>query len=298
MLDFWNNAAQYISDVFTYDEKTTDVDYQHLCDKMTNIEAGITSLKTILKEHKIYVEPFCQYIKTLNESIKKIYDDSPLKGYIDNIIIRHELVLKEIQDLSKKLNKLNTATSEWNTIFKKAKESIKIREEKRKNFDYYEQKLLKIDKNKKKIKEFVQRNQEKYNLSSKEYIEASQKSFEVIKSSIKLSWELTSPIVGDIIVCEKNFFEVNSSHLYEFSTIIYDFKEIMMRAFNPELNKDKQDYDPKKYIKSQKLRKKKEHNYQHTFTRKTNTFGKLSSESQDLFLNIKDKVFNIDKEQN
>ena len=298
MLDFWNNAAHYISDVFTYDEKTTDVDYQQLCDKMANIEAGITSLKTILKEHKIYVEPFCQYIKTLNESIKKIYDDSPLKDYIDNIIVGHELILKEIQDVGKKLNKLNTATSEWNTIFKKAKESIKIREEKRKNFDYYEQKLLKIDKNKKKIKEFVQRNQEKYNLASKEYIEASQKSFEVIKSSIKLSWELTSPIIGDIIVCEKNFFEMSSSHLYEFSTIIFDFKEIMLRAFNPELNKDKQDYDPKKFIKSQKLRKKKENNYQHKFIRETNTFGKLPSKKQALFLTIKDKVFNIDKEQN
>ena len=91
---------------------------------------------------------------------------------------------------------------------------------------------------------------------------------------------------------------MSSSHLYEFSTIIYDFKEIMMRAFNPELNKDKQDYDPKKFIKSQKLRKKKENNYQHKFIRETNTFGKLSSENQDLFLNIKDKVFNIDKEQN
>ena len=298
MLDFWNNAAHYISDVFTYDEKTTDVDYQHLCDKMTNIENGISSLKTILKEHKNYVEPFCQYIKTLNESIKIIYDDSPLKSYVDNIILRHELILKEIQDLCKKLNKLNTATSEWSTIFKKAKESIKVREEKRKTFDYYEQKLLKIDKNKKKIKEFVQRNQEKFNVASKEYIEASQKSFEVIKSSIKLSWELTSPIVGDIIVSEKNFFEVNSSHLYEFSTIIYDFKEILMRAFNPELNKDKQDYDPKKYIKSEKFRKKKENNYQHTFTRKTNTFGRLPSGKQELFLSIKDKVFNIDKEQN
>jgi len=298
MLDFWNNAAHYISDVFTYDEKTTDVDYQHLCDKMTNIENGISSLRTILKEHKNYVEPFCQYIKTLNESIKIIYDDSPLKSYVDNIILRHELILKEIQDLCKKLNKLNTATSEWSTIFKKAKESIKVREEKRKTFDYYEQKLLKIDKNKKKIKEFVQRNQEKFNVASKEYIEASQKSFEVIKSSIKLSWELTSPIVGDIIVSEKNFFEVNSSHLYEFSTIIYDFKEILMRAFNPELNKDKQDYDPKKYIKSEKFRKKKENNYQHTFTRKTNTFGKLPSGKQELFLSIKDKVFNIDKEQN
>ena len=298
MLDFWNNAAHYISDVFTYDEKTTDVDYQHLCDKMTNIENGISSLKTILKENKNYIEPFCQYIKTLNESIKIIYDDSPLKSYVDNIILRHELILKEIQDLCKKLNKLNTATSEWSTIFKKAKESIKVREEKRKTFDYYEQKLLKIDKNKKKIKEFVQRNQEKFNVASKEYIEASQKSFEVIKSSIKLSWELTSPIVGDIIVSEKNFFEVNSSHLYEFSTIIYDFKEILMRAFNPELNKDKQDYDPKKYIKSEKFRKKKENNYQHTFTRKTNTFGKLPSGKQELFLSIKDKVFNIDKEQN
>lgn len=295
MLDFWNNATQYISDVFTYDDKTKDDDYQRLCDKMITIESGITSLKALLKGHKTYVEPFYEFIRILNESIKQIYIDSPLKEQIEKIISKHELIVKEIQNMSKKLTKLNSATSEWSTIFTKAKESIKIREEKRKNFDHYEQKLLKIDKNKKKMKEFVSRNQEKYKIASNEYIEASQKSFEIIKSSIKLSWELTNPILGDMIICEKNMFELISSHLYEFSTINYDFKEIMLRAFNPEINKDKKDYDPTKFIKSQVLRKKKENDYQHKFSRNTNTFGKLTAEKQQLFLNIKDKVFNFEK---
>ena len=268
---------------------------------MTTIETGINNLKLILKGYNSYAQPFCQYIKTLNESVSKIYNESPLRAQITEIINRHEFIIKEIGKLGKKISKLYSKTSEWDTIFEKAKESIRTREEKRKNFDHYEQKLLKIgggDQNNKKLKNFLARNQEKFKVASNEYIEASGKSFEIINNSIKLSWELTNPIFGELIISEKNLFEMISSNLQDFVTIINDFNDTMKRAFNPEVPKNNEEtYDPKKFIRSQSLAKRKKKEYEHFFERKTNTFGNIPPERGELFINIKDKLFNVEEEK-
>ena len=94
---------------------------------MTNIETGINSLKSVIKEFSTFFQPFCKFIRLLNESIDKIYSDSPLKNQIKEIINRHELILKEIDKLSRVILKLYSKTSEWDTIFEKAKESIRLR---------------------------------------------------------------------------------------------------------------------------------------------------------------------------
>ena len=293
-MNFWSRAGHFFSDAFTFDRKTKDHDYQELCKQMLNIEQGIHSFKDILKGFNTYFQPFCKFIKTLNEAIRKIYADSPLRAQITEITYRHELLLNEIFNLGKIISKLYSKTSAWDTIFKKAKETIKQREEKRKIFDHYEQKLLKIDKDKKKMKDFVGRNQDKYKLASKEYIETSEKSFEIIKNSIKISWELSNPIFSDLIIAEKNLFEVISSNLSDFTIIISDFNDTMNRAFNPELTEDTYYYDPKKFIKSQELIKKTENNYEHIFVRKTNTFCKIPLEKEKIFNEMKDDLFNIE----
>jgi len=300
-MNFWSKAGQFFTDTFVSEDKTKDEDYQKLCTKMTTIETGINNLKLILKGYNSYAQPFCQYIKTLNESVSKIYNESPLRAQITEIINRHEFIIKEIGKLGKKISKLNSKTSEWDTIFEKAKESIRTREEKRKNFDHYEQKLLKIgggDQNNKKLKNFLARNQEKFKVASNEYIEASGKSFEIINNSIKLSWELTNPIFGELIISEKNLFEMISSNLQDFVTIINDFNDTMKRAFNPEVPKNNEEtYDPKKFIRSQSLAKRKKKEYEHFFERKTNTFGNIPPERGELFINIKDKLFNVEEEK-
>ena len=301
MMNFWSKAGQFFTDTFVSEDKTKDEDYQKLCTKMTTIETGINNLKLILKGYNSYAQPFCQYIKTLNESVNKIYNESPLRAQITEIINRHEFIVKEIGKLGKKISKLYSKTSEWDTIFEKAKESIKTREEKRKNFDHYELKLLKIgggDQNNKKLKNFLSRNQEKFKVASNEYIEASGKSFEIINNSIKLSWELTNPIFGELIISEKNLFEMISTNLQDFVTIINDFNDTMKRAFNPEVPKNNEEtYDPKKFIRSQSLAKRKKKEYEHFFERKTNTFGNIPPERGELFINIKDKLFNVEEEK-
>ena len=259
MFDFRNTAGNFITDAISGD-KTKDEEYQLLTTRMTTIESGLKSLQMLLKGFNSYSEPFCKYLKSLNDSINRIYKSSPMIIEINEIIKKHILILKDIDNLGKIISKLYSKTSEWDTIFKKAKDSVKLREEKRKNFDHYEQKLLKIegDKNKKKIKEFIFRNKEKYDMASKEYIDASEKSFELIRNSIKLSWELANPILCDLIESEKNIFAKISSYLNNFENTHSILKLIMDQEYNLELIKDNNSsYDPKKYIKSKLLKNKK-----------------------------------------
>jgi hypothetical protein len=291
MLNFWSKAGQFITEAITGD-KTKDDDFQSLCTKMTTIEEGINSFKTILKGHKLYSEPFCRYLRTLNDCLKQIYNDSPFQSEIQPVIFRHSIILQEMENLGKILAKLFSKTSEWDTIFYKAKELIKVREEKRKVFDHYEQKLLKIegDQNKKKIKDFLSRNQEKYKVASQEYIDISNKAFDTIQSSIKLSWELSNPILGELIISEKNLFENISSNFNDFGNLNIILKETMEKAYNPELTQGDFFYDPKKFIKSISLNKE-ENLYEHVFVRKTNTFGEVSNERFLKFDTIKDNFF-------
>lgn len=299
MPNFWRKAGQFINETILKN-KTTDEDYQELCNQMNDTELGINSFKSILKNFNIYFEPFCKYIKVMNDSLYQIYKDSPLVFQVQQIITAHESILKDIDNLGKIVSKLYLMTSEWDTIFEKAKELNKTREEKRKNFDHYEQKLLKIegDQNKKKNAELLIRNQEKYSKALNEYVEISEKSFEVINNSIKLSWELTNPIVGELLISEKNLFEKISSHLVSCGNVKHDFELIMNETFNPEKQEETEKfYDPKKSIRNKNfLKRRKSKNYVHHFFRNTKTFGNATKDKEIKFMGIKDEFSNYSQQ--
>ena len=143
MPNFWTKAGQFISEAIS-DNKTKDEDYQFLCDQMIRTETGINSLKNILKNYNTYSDPFYKYIKIINDALNQIYKDTPLLPVIEHITANHELILKDLDYLGKIISKLYSKTSEWDTIFEKAKEVKKTREEKRKKILNY---LLEIKKN-------------------------------------------------------------------------------------------------------------------------------------------------------
>ena len=294
MPNFWTKAGQFISEAIS-NNKTKDEDYQLLCEQMIKTETGINSLKNILKNYNTYSDPFYKYIKLINDALNQIYKDSPLIQVIEHITTNHELILKDMDYIGKIISKLYSKTSEWDTIFEKAKEIKKIREEKRKNFDHYEQKLLKIegDQNKKKNTELIIRNQEKYSKALNEYLEISEKSFDVIKNSIKLSWELANPIIGELFNSEKNLFENISSHLIDFWKITDVCKGIMDKTFNPENPEEiEKYYDPKRSIRSKTLMKRNidNFNYVHNFVRNTSTLAKGIKDKELKFAEIKDDL--------
>jgi len=295
-------AGQFMTDEITK-AKLNEEDYKQACNKMANTESGINSLKSILKNFSSWVDPFSKLIKEFNESIKKIYKNTPFNSYIDSIIYSQELIITELDKLNKEIVKLYSKTSAWNLIFKQAKEQKRIREEKKKKFEHYEQKLQKIEKDSKKKKndELVLRNEQKYRIAAGEYIDISETSLNIINDSLVLSWNLINPIISEFILIKNKAFNNIIFNLNDFSNIKERFEEIKQK-------KDKNDKStniPRKHNRKSAMslsvhfRSKKLNNEGNcessknilSFGRLTNSFGKIPLERYKLFYQIEDEPY-------
>ena len=248
--------ARFISEKIS-GSRTKDDDIEKACEKMKNTEKGLSSLKIVLQNFLSYYENFSKYFTDINTALKLIYEDSPFYNFTEEITCKHQIIQSELDEMNKKINIILSKTTEWNIIFNSAKEQIKIREEKRKVYDHYESKLSKINKNnQKKDLKFIERNESKFSKAASEYVEISEKTFNVINNSLKLAWELTNPIVDEIITTEKMLFDGISKSLSWFKNNNERFLEIKHNLDNPNINKDNFTYDPMKYMGEKNLMKK------------------------------------------
>ena len=271
MPNFWTKSGQFISEKI-FGSRTNDEDFNKLCETMKNTEKGLSSLRTVFQNFVTYSDNFKKYFLEFNSAIKSIYESSPFQGFIEEIIVKHQIIQAELEEANKKMNNLFSKTSEWSIIFNSAKEEIKIREEKRKTYDHYEGKLSKINKNntKKDIK-YIERNEVKYTKAASEYVEISEKAFNTISHSLKIAYELTNPLINGILDMEKILFKNISSSVSCFNNIEGRFTEIKKNYDNPNINKDSITYDPLKYMNEKDLMKKISSN------RKLTTSGNIHS---------------------
>ena len=255
MPNFWTKAGQFISEKIS-GSRTQDEDFHKACEKMKNTEKGLFSLKTVLQNFISYSEHFKKYFSDFNSAIKLIYMDSPFYNFTEEITCKHQIIQAEFEEMNKKMNILFSKTSEWNIVFDSAKEQIKSREEKRKVYDHYEEKLSKLNKSNKKDQKYLERNEGKYKKAASEYVEISEKAFNTINNSLKIAYELTNPVIDEVITTEKNFFQGIGKSLSCFVNNSERFMEIKKNLDNPNINKDSITYDPIKYMNEKDLMKK------------------------------------------
>ena len=255
MPNFWSKAGQYISEKIS-GSRTQDEDFIKACEKMKNTEKGLSSLKAVLQNFISYSGNFKKYFSEINSSIKLIYMDSPFYNFTEEITCKHQIIQAEFEEIQKRMNIIFSKTSEWNIIFDSAKEQIKTREEKRKIYDHYEGKLSKINKSHKKDQKYIERNEGKYTKAASEYVEISEKAFNTINNSLKIAYELTNPIIDEIITAEKKLFQGIGQSLNCFTNNNERFKEIKKNIDNPNINKSSITYDPIKYMNEKNLMKR------------------------------------------
>ena len=256
MPNFWSKAGQYITEKIS-GSRTQDEDFTKACEKMKITEKGLSSLKIVLQNYFTYSENFKKFFSDFNSAIQLIYKDSPFYDFTQEITVKHQIIQSEFEQMDKKMNILFLKTSEWSVIFESAKDQILKREEKRKVYDHYEVKLSKMNKsNQKKDAKYIERNEGKFSKAASEYVEVSEKAFNTINNSLKIAYELTNPIVDEIITSEKKLFQVISQSLSCFSNNKERFMEIKNNLENPYFNKDDITYDPIKFMNEKDLMKK------------------------------------------
>ena len=254
MPNFWSRGLQFIEEKFG-GTVTEDKDFEIILQKIAKTEKGLYSFRTVLQNFNSYIEKFCSFFTDLNNALNLIYDGSPYYIFIEEFICKQQIINTHFEDLNKLLLKLYSRTSEWNRIFETARNQMLEREEKRKIYDHYEKKLLKIQKTSKDQK-YIERNEEKYTKAASEYVEISEKIYNLMQDSLKLSWKLTNPIISELIIGEQKLFEGISSSLSCFKDNIKRFSEIEYSFNNPNSKRRNSNYDPLKYMKEKDLIKR------------------------------------------
>ena len=250
MPNFWSRGLQYIEEKFG-GQFTEDKDFEKILIQIDRTEKGFSDFRTVIQNFNSYVDKFSTFFLDLKNALNLIYSNTPYYSFIEEFLVKQEIINVYIEDMNKLLIKLYSRSSEWDKIFGDAKNKLIEREEKRKVYDHYEKKLLKIKDNK--DKKYIERNQEKYAKAASEYVGISEKVFKQLEGSLKLSWELTNPVVSELIMGEQKMFEGISNSLSCFKDNIKRFTEIDHSINNPNSKMKIYNYDPVKYIKGKEL---------------------------------------------
>jgi hypothetical protein len=252
MSNFWTKTQQLFGDS-NNGAKIKDKEFENLLKKMSIIETGIKSYKKTLESLINLYGQIESIFEDFIESIKNIFNLSPYIPVIDEICVKHSIIINEYIKYSKILKNIISNTSEWNKLFDDSKELIKKREDKKKIYEHYEQKLEKLQNNKKKDKERITRNEEKYRKAANEYIDISEKSFNDINMAMNQTYDLVKVVLCELLKNEKYIFLNISNTLNYFENIDDKFLDIKNNKEILEENLNANIYDPKKYMKEKDL---------------------------------------------
>ena len=247
MPNFWSRGWQFLEEKFG-GEITTDKDFENILKRIETTEKGLSSLRAVFQNFNLYIEKFCSFFEELNKAINLIYEHTPYYSFIEEFVCKQQIINTHFEELSKLIIKLFSRTSEWDRIFESAKNQLIERENKRKIYDHYEKKMLKIRKSSKDQK-YIERNEEKFTKAASEYVEISEKIYQLLNDSLKLSWKLTNPIVSELIIGEQKLFDGISSTLSCFKENSKRFEELEYSFNDPNSKRKNFIYDPLKYMK-------------------------------------------------
>ena len=253
MPNFWSRGLQYLEEKLGADI-TSDKDLEITLKKIEITEKGLSSLRLVLQNFNSYIDKFCLFFKDLNKALSLIYENTPYFFFVEEFLCKQQLINTHFQELTKLTTKLYSKTSEWNRIFDTAKNQLVERENKRKIYDHYEKKLIKLQKTK--DKKLLERNEEKYTKAASEYVDCSEKIYKLMQDSLKLCYKLTNPLISELIIGEKNLFDGISMSLSCFKDNLKRFNEIESSINNPNYVQKTKNYDPLKFMKEKDLIKR------------------------------------------
>lgn len=128
---FWSRSIQYIGEKLGR-EVTIDKDFQNLLTKIEKTEKGFSAFRSVIQNFNSYVEKFSKFFSDINEALHLIYDNTPYYSFIEEFLVKQQIIRVHIEDMNKLLTKLYSRSSEWYKIFEDGKKRLVERENKRK----------------------------------------------------------------------------------------------------------------------------------------------------------------------
>ena len=147
MPNLWTKSTQKLSEAFS-GPRTKDLEFDKKVEELKIIEKGLVDLRNTFKNFQIMTSGIANICKEIKGSIKSIYKSSHYETFGDCVLNFHDNIETHYNEMITNVNNVYNKTSEWMADFKTVKDLIEKRNQCRKDYDHYEEKMEKMYKSK------------------------------------------------------------------------------------------------------------------------------------------------------
>ncbi len=255
----WTKATQAIYEFFN-GPRTVDTEFNLKVEELNSIMNSMKIITSIIKNfpnQTMGLKNFCQSIyNNLTECYKGNSIYIPL---IIDICDSHKKIETAYLNLCENITKIENGNLEWKKKFTEVQNSLINREETRKVYDHYDEKMEKLVKERnnklskgenediKDIEKF-DRNDGKYKKAASDFIQMSNYSYRIIQDLLDYRYQILNPIICNVVNEEKNFFDSCSNFFSKFGNISQKIE-----GLNKGFQKSPINYDGAKYCRAARL---------------------------------------------
>jgi hypothetical protein len=156
MPNFFTKTSQKIGEAFS-GPRTKDNEFDLKVEDMKIVERGVLGFKTFLANFSIYTQTLKNFANEMNATIKNLYEKNSSYAILAGEMYEAHLQMDKIYDtFLNRVTNIAAGTKDWQLFFNDAKTQINKREQLRKTYDHYDEKLEKLYKSK---QERIKKNQ-------------------------------------------------------------------------------------------------------------------------------------------
>ena len=260
MKNTFNKITQSIFEAFK-GPRTKDFEFEKMAQEYQICKERMLNLKNLIDSYPSQLEGFQVSLNSLIENFENIFSKEQ-EGYfqfMSNVTAAHKALNNKLLAMHLKLEKLQSSMAKWTEHCTSVDGKLALKEEKRKTFDHYDEKMAEMleDRYKTIIKgktpsekddEKYARNIKKYQNAANEYVEATNDAFKHICYFLDSRYENISLSVLEFIEIKGWFFN-EACYIFNFFRNARNNLKVLKQNFRPT----HREYDASNFIRGKNL---------------------------------------------
>ena len=227
MKNQFNKLTQSLFEAFK-GPRTKDFEFEKMLQEYQLCKERMLSLKNAIDSYPSKLDEYQNTITRLISNFETIFDKEQGNYYqfMSNVVGAHKALNEKLLNMFSRIENLKTSMNKWTENCASVDTKINLREEKRKNFDHYDEKMAEMLEERNKIiskgkvpsekdDEKYVRNIKKYQNAANEYVEATNDAFKHMCYFLDCRYENISLSVVDFIEIEATFYN-EASYIFNF----------------------------------------------------------------------------------
>ena len=260
MTNTFNKITQSIYEAFK-GPRTKDYEFEKMSQEYQISKDRMLSMKSIIDNYPEKLEGYKFTIETLISHFESIFnkDQEQYFQFMTNVVGAHKALVDKLLKMFTKIGQLQSSMNKWTEHCTSVDGKLEVREEKRKAFDHYDEKMAEMLEERNKIlmkgkvpsekdDEKYFRNIKKYQNAANEYVDATNEAFKHICYFLDSRYENISLSVVEFIEIEAAFYN-EASYIFNFFRNSRNQISFLKQNFHPT----KRDYEASNYIRGKSL---------------------------------------------